>query len=924
MAAYILHNLGGGAWLRTDLPKAEDYIRRALAMRQKLAPGTSPVAESLQLLALVVKAAGRPAEGEEYLRQALAILEKSDPQSLYVALTLQTLGSFAQDAGDLGRAEEYYRRGLAIGEKHPPSIQGVALNLSALGGVALARGDFQKAEEYYRRALAVREIIAPNSVGVARNLNMLAEVVWRQGDLVQAEKYGLSALSIVEKQVPGSLYAAEIYREQGLLADARGDLAKAEEYLRKAVAIYGRGTAENVDLADNLNNLGQVAREQGDLPKAEELSRRALAVGQRVAPAGSQVADSLALLGNVAQDQGDWAQAKEYDSQALAIREKLVPGSVDHVESLASLAAVMRHSGQLDAAAELFDRALSSLESQIARAGGTEEKRSSYRAQHSSYYRDYIDLLLAQKKPELAFQVLERSRARSLLEMLAEANVDIRKGVDPSFVEQERSLQADMAAKSERRVQLLTGQHTEAQLAAVDKEIHELVAQYDDLKEHIRAKSPTYAALTQPQPVNVEQVQKQLLDDHTVLLEYSLGKERSYVFAVTPVSLDAYELPKQGDIENLARKLHELLATWNQAPKGETGLRRKTRIAKTERAYERAVAKLGQTVLGPVASQMQGKRLLIVSDGALQYIPFSILPDPTSSARPRLPLMTRHEIVNLPSASVLAVLRQQETRRPQRSKAVAVLADPVFSARDARVVAGLKPNLGQVRALPQPENDAVPDLSEEQLTRAARDVGMLYLPRLRSTRREAEAIMAATPASQGLKALDFQANRELSMSPELRDYRIVHFATHGLVDSEHPELSGLVLSLVNKQGRSQNGFLGLEDIYNLDLPVDMVVLSACKTGLGKQMSGEGLIGLTRGFMYAGASRVVASLWSVDDVATAELMKRFYKGMLRQGLSPAAALHQAQMQMRKQEKWSSPYYWGAFVIEGEWKPEMKPF
>jgi CHAT domain-containing protein len=258
-----------------------------------------------------------------------------------------------------------------------------------------------------------------------------------------------------------------------------------------------------------------------------------------------------------------------------------------------------------------------------------------------------------------------------------------------------------------------------------------------------------------------------------------------------------------------------------------------------------------------------------------------------------------------------------------------VLADPVFSARDARVVAGLKPNMGQVRTLPQPEkpqpeSDAAPDLSEEQLTRAARDVGMLYLPRLRSTRREAEAIMAATPASQGLKALDFQANRELSMSPELGEYRIVHFATHGLVDSEHPELSGLVFSLVNKQGRSQNGFLGLEDIYNFDLPVDMVVLSACKTGLGKEMNGEGLIGLTRGFMYAGASRVVASLWSVDDAATAELMGRFYKGMLREGLSPAAALRQAQIEMRRQEKWSSPYYWGAFVIEGEWKPEMKPF
>ena len=206
-----------------------------------------------------------------------------------------------------------------------------------------------------------------------------------------------------------------------------------------------------------------------------------------------------------------------------------------------------------------------------------------------------------------------------------------------------------------------------------------------------------------------------------------------------------------------------------------------------------------------------------------------------------------------------------------------------------------------------------------RLTRALADVnGKLELPRLRFTRQEAAAIMAVAPGEINLQALDFQASRRTAVSPSLAQYRIVHFATHGLLDSKHPELSGLVLSLVDPQGRSQNGFLGLEDIYNLNLPADLVVLSACETGLGKEVNGEGLVGLTRGFMYAGASRVVASLWRVSDIATAQWMGRFYQAMESEKMPAAAALRAAQITMWKQHRWRSPYFWAAFQIQGEWK------
>jgi CHAT domain-containing protein len=196
--------------------------------------------------------------------------------------------------------------------------------------------------------------------------------------------------------------------------------------------------------------------------------------------------------------------------------------------------------------------------------------------------------------------------------------------------------------------------------------------------------------------------------------------------------------------------------------------------------------------------------------------------------------------------------------------------------------------------------------------------GQLHISRLPFTRQEAKAILANVPAGQALDALDFRASRQTATSPELAQYRIVHFATHGLVDNMHPQLSGLVLSMVDERGRQQNGYLDLEDIYNLSLPADLVVLSACETGLGKDVAGEGLIGLTRGFMYAGAARVVTSMWKVDDVATAELMGRFYQAMEKEGLRPSAALRRAQIEMRTQERWRSPYYWAAFQLQGEWK------
>ncbi|HYN21379.1 MAG TPA: CHAT domain-containing protein, partial [Thermoanaerobaculia bacterium] len=314
-----------------------------------------------------------------------------------------------------------------------------------------------------------------------------------------------------------------------------------------------------------------------------------------------------------------------------------------------------------------------------------------------------------------------------------------------------------------------------------------------------------------------------------------------------------------------------------------------------------AADELSAMLLRPAERFLNGQPLLIVSDGALQYLPFAALPVPASLAGPeRVPLIAGHEVVSLPSASALAVLRHELAGRPKAAKTLAVLADPVFRFTAAPETAAIVPQRG-----------AIGD------TRGS-DFDPRLLPRLAFSRREAEVIAGLVPQGDLFKALGYDASRAIVTSGKLAGYRLLHFATHGHIDSRRPELSSLVLSLFNERGEPQNGLLRLHDIYALKLQADLVVLSACQTALGQEIRGEGLVGLTRGFMYAGAARVVASLWSVDDRATSVLMERFYRHMISGRLSPAAALRQAQIEMSREPRWQDPYYWAAFSLQGEWR------
>jgi CHAT domain-containing protein/Tfp pilus assembly protein PilF len=920
-AAAILNYQGRMALGREELDKAQDLVNAALQILEKRAPGSLTCASLSNRAGYMFQARGELEQSERYLRQGLAIRERSAPDSAALAQSLQNLGDTLIMHGDLAEAESFHLRALSIWERVQPNSSYHAGLLVDLSSGADARGDLAKAEEYLHQALEIQRKLQPRGPGTAASLNNLGLILQERGQLAEAEESFEQSLAIKEELAPDSLNVAITLGNIGSVLLERGDLAKAESYLRRSLAIREKVVPKSAFVGIAYSELGDLFRQRHDLVQAEDYYRKALAVQEATAPGGRETADAWQNLGDTAWEKGDNTEAERNYLQALKIREKLSRASAAYAETLIALARVARSKQQWDSAEQRFREGFDALEGQTAQLGGSEGARAGFRARYEDYYKDYVDLLMRRGKPELAFGVLEQSRARSLLEVLSAAHVDIRAGVDSSLLSLEKRLHGEISAKSDRRIQLLNDPHTADKLAAVDKEIEDLFTQQSLVKARIRESSPGYAALTRPEPLTAAQVQK-LLDANTVLLEYSLGAERSYVFAAGRDSIVVRELPRRLAVEELARRVYESLTARNRLAQQTPAHGAASRRAADDN-YARLSLELSKAVLGSVASEIQHKRLVIVSDGALQYIPFAALPDPAAGLATWRPLILDHEVVNLPSASVLALLRRQEDARRPALKTVAVLADPVFSAHDGRFGSGSNRTANDTRsrglAPPVPADSlSAGDLADETLTRSVRDVGLAGLSRLPFTRLEAEAIMNLAPPGKSMNALDFEATRAAATSPELGQYRIVHFATHGLLDSEHPELSGLVFSLVDHQGKPQSGFLPLESVYNMNLPAELVVLSACETGLGKDISGEGLIGLTRGFMYAGASRVIASLWSVNDVATAELMTRFYQGVLHDGKPPAEALRRAQAQMWKTARWKSPYYWAAFQIQGEWK------
>ena len=927
LVAESLDALGNVALERGDLATASHYLERSLTLRRALAPASRDVALSLMSLGALARRRGdlagqqndfQQAQGmgdvlteldradifdglgsaciqrpctqkpQDYLSQALQIRRQLQPGSLALANTLSFLGRSASVLGELPEAEQDFNEALELRRRLAPGSLALAATLNDLGVAARARGNLAMAELCLRQGLQIRERLVPDGVAAADSLHNLGILYWLRDDLDDAEQYLHRTLLIRRRLIPGSPALAQSFIWQGLLCVRREELAAAQTYLGQALQLLEKDLSpDSLAVASVLTNLGNIARQRGNTVLSEQYYRQALATQHAQAPDSPAEANSFQSLAQLARQRGDLQEAESDFRRALAIQEQKTPVSGARAGTLFGLASLLRAQRRVDEAGQAYAAAADVLEKQTASLGGTAEERSVFRARYENNYKDYVDFLITQRQPEAALRAMERARAWALLEMLATVRVSPGGSHDAALDRRKHSLEEEIGAASSYRIRLLDDGRTGPQLADLDRRLAELQSRYRETEEQLQLLNPAYDALAHPQTLSGQQVQG-LLDPDTLLLEYSLGQGSSYVWAITPTTLSVYRLQRRQVIEQAVTRVRESMTARALRIK-ETDARRLRRLRALDEQYPAAARELSRLVLGPVAGLLNAKRIVIVSDGALQYVPFAALPEPpgaqSDSGDENAPLLERHEITNLPSASVLAELRRQAQLRVTPSKAVVVLADPVFDVHDERI----------------------------QAASTAESIDRLLWTRL-----EATEIMKVTPVGTGVELLDFDASRTAALSPLLSQFRMVHFATHAVSDSEHPERTGLVLSLFDRDGRPQNGFVGLEQIYGLNLSADLVVLSACETALGRDVGGEGLVGLVRGFMYAGASRVVASLWRVDDEVTAQLMARVYRHIEQDGLSPAAALRASQLEIRKESRWSFPYYWAAFQLQGDWR------
>jgi len=890
---------------------------------------------------------GAPAKALETHTRALGIAERlGDRRSQ--AIALHNRGAALYRLGDYHAALESYTRALDI--KRAINDDTIAVTLSTTAAATSRLGSWRTAIDLYQQALAARratgdkrgEGLELQNIGatyvllddwrhgldyLSRALPILRAAGDKRNEAQTLHNMGRAYSSLAERELALEYYGqalalrrevgdpaaisttvqnmAAVHVSQGAFETARSELDEALALSRGARDKYGEvyalGWAVKLDVM------------QGQTARALEEANQSLRLGRDLKDPAAEAA-ALHQLGGIHLTQGDAAAAAALLAEALSIRER-IHNRRGEAETRYLIAKVEQSQGLLEEARAQLDAALSIVDT--LRAGApSPDLRSSFLADNQQYYDAYIEVLMtldgAHPNAGYAAQALataERARARRLLDTLAEANVDFREGAAPGLVAREQALSEEIAAKETARTQLLAANAPANTIAAVEDQLGRAVGDLREVRVRLRAESPRYAALTSPAPLTISGIQDTVLDGDSILLEFWLGANRSYLWQVTRDSIQAVVLPPRVEIDASVRQLYSLLTARQQEVRGETLDVYRQRIAKADAAYAKAARALSSMLFGSVRPDV--KRWVLVPDGALEYLPFGALPLPAAATAPAQPLLlTRHEIVRVPSASAIAALRNdRRAGRSDAAKTIAIFADPVFTREDVRVKSS-----GVATRSPA----APPSGAFAAALRSVRESGLDGLRRLTFSRTEADAIAELAPASARLKAVDFAATRAAATGPAASEYGVVHFATHALLNSQHPELSAIVLSLVDENGDAQNGFLRLHEIYNLRLNADLVVLSACQTALGPEIRGDGLAGLARGFMYAGAPRVIASLWRVDDRATAELMRRFYRHHLRGRQTAAASLRAAITELAALPRWSAPYYWAGFVFQGEWQ------
>lgn len=819
-------------------------------------------------------------------------------ETLLTAVMAHQLGKIRQRLGDVARSVLDFEEALTL-FRSLGSDREAGLALAQLGNSHHRLGDLRRSLESFDGAIALLEQSSASDQERADVLLNLGSVFLALNRPTEAQIQFDRAENIYRRHGDTLASARAIFRSANV-AFRLGDSARANGLVEEALRILSAGDhltdpeiAHNLAVAQLLSGRIQVQRQHLDL--AASAFDAVLQIARRI---NDRQLEGTALLelGRHRFLRRDHEAALRKLDQALAIFIKIgdrAGEAMARVRGAEALGSLGRH-------LEAWRRVAPALEvtEDLRMASDRSDVRSDYFAFRQDFFEVAIDALLDlhAMAPDNGYQIQaleahERRRARVLLDTLAEHSAPTRRQADPALLIRERRLEQQL------REQTLAG------AAESDSGIPALLDSLQEVRAEIRRSTRTASAPTGATPQRFQQIRDVALEENTLYLVYSLGRECSHLWAVTTDGVAVHELPERERIEALARRFAEHLQS-------RSTLSRKTR--------DRLALQLSELLLAPVAAELGESRLVIAPMGELQLIPFAALPEPdTGDAKDYL--IRRHDIVTIASLSTLVQLRNQSRRRVTESSSpdlgIAAFGDPVFGVEDPRVRAATHA-VPPPSTTPHPISGSALD-SQRAFERFVGVFGSDVHDRLVYSRAEVDAILALS-SDPHLRAVDFEANRATFFDHRLHRYRVLHFATHAFQDPGHPELSGLVLSLVGETGQLQDGFLRVFEISRLRLPADLVVLSACQTGSGKRIAGEGVFGLTRAFMDAGATAVVSSLWKIADRSTAQLMVDFYQAYLGQEMEPASALRQAQLAMLTEPETAEPYHWAAFVFQGEWK------
>ncbi len=828
------------------------------------------------------------------------------------------IGEPEKAVAEISTALALYR---AVGHK-----AGEGMCLTALGlSHSLSREETQAIKLHHEAGAIFRTIGDRQSEGIT--FNALGQAYELLNDYPTALDNYRKALRLFQDNGSPD-FAAVTLAKIGTIYRLSNDPQRALAYYEQSL-VLSRAARKKRTEANALNEVALVYASQGSREKTVRQYQKILEFYDGISDRRGQ-AKALNNLGDFLLGRGEKKQALDSYKRALPLSEQ--GGDKDVlISTLFNLARASRDLGVLEDARSYIERSVKIVEDLRTNAA-TPDFRTSYFAGVRKQYDLYVDILmrLERQQPGQRFAAKgllqsENARARSLMDLLSESRANIRQGADPALLERERELKGLIRSQARYQMELSINGGSPSENEEVTRQVDQLRAEYQEVEARLRDQNPRFTSLAQGSQLSLAQIQAELRGGDNILLEYALGDDRSYLWVVTSDSLRSYDLPARAILERTSREVYQALTARQTTEKLDAGFQAKVEAA--DRLYDQKALDLSRMLLGPVADQLGKSRLIVVSEGVLQYIPLGALPTPQPDrSEPKAgqslvevstnpsPLIETHEVITLPSFSTLVTIRQGVHKATSNGRLVAVLADPVFARNDDRVDNG-KANTMIVAA----------DISESSVPPGLREfdgrVRSGSTARLPHASEEADAILAAAPRGAGMVAKGFDASRETAMSSLVGEFKIVHFATHGFLNSEHPELSGIVLTMVRQDGTQTNGFMPLQDIYNMNLSADLVVLSACDTALGKDIKGEGLVGLTRGFISAGSRSVVASLWKVDDRATAVLMENFYKSMLQDGLPPAAALRAATLKIRQEKRWQSPYFWAGFVLQGEYKDRI---